>query len=232
MAADRTWQIDATALRGETIEDDLAARDFTVGAIAVPLGGGAPIDPHGGLADLERGVLRAVGARSFGDDPLRLLRAARLAAELELQIDPGTVAMARAAAARAAEPAGERQLVELRRLLGGADPLRGLALLDELGLTAVVLPELEALRGVGQGPNHHLDVYGHTLAVLEQTLEVEADLERFAGERAGEAAELLAEPLADEMSRGTRASLRRPAPRRRQAADPRRAGRLRHLHRP
>jgi putative nucleotidyltransferase with HDIG domain len=78
-----------------------------------------------------------------------------------------------------------------------------LALLDELGLTAVVLPELEALRGVEQGPNHHLDVHGHTLAVLEQTLVVESDLERFAGERAADARELLAEPLADEMSHGT-----------------------------
>ena len=66
-----------------------------------------------------------------------------------------------------------------------------------------MLPELEALRGVEQGPNHHLDVHGHTLAVLEQTLEVESDLERFAGERAAETRELLAEPLADEMSRGT-----------------------------
>jgi poly(A) polymerase len=76
-------------------------------------------------------------------------------------------------------------------------------LLDELGLTAVVLPELEALRGVEQGPNHHLDVYGHTMAVLEQTLQVEAELERFGGERAADLEALLAEPLADEMSRGT-----------------------------
>ena len=166
-------------------------------------GGGEPIDPFDGLGDLERGLLRAVGERSFAADPLRLLRAARLAAELELEIDPGTVALARAAAARAADPAGERQLAELRQLLGGPDPLRGLALLDELELTAVVLPELEALRGVEQGPNHHLDVHGHTLAVLEHTLEVEADLDRFAGERAAEVAELLAEPLADEMTRGT-----------------------------
>ena len=115
------------------IEADLAARDFTIGAVAVPLAGGEPIDPFGGLADLERGVLRAVGERSFAADPLRLLRAARLAAELGLEIDPGTVALARAAAARAADPAGERQLAELRQLLGGPDPLRGLALLDELG---------------------------------------------------------------------------------------------------
>ncbi len=81
--------------------------------------------------------------------------------------------------------------------------MRGLRLLDELGLTAAVLPELEALRGVEQGPNHHLDVHGHTIAVLERTLEVEAGLERFGGERAGELEALLAEPLADEISRGT-----------------------------
>ncbi len=132
-----------------------------------------------------------------------MLRAARLAAELELELDPETVALARAEAARAGEPAGERQLVELRLLLGGAHPLRGLGLLDELGLTEVVLPELAGLRGVEQGPNHHLDVHGHTLAVLERTLEVEADLERFAGERAEQIRALLAEPLADGMTRGT-----------------------------
>jgi poly(A) polymerase len=203
VARDHAWQIDATALRGETIEADLAARDFTLGAVAIPLSGGEPIDPHGGLADLERRLLRVVAEDSFRADPLRLLRAARLAADLELEVDPATVALARAEARLAAEPAGERQLAELRQLLGGPHPLRGLALLDELSLTSVVLPELEALRGVEQGPNHHLDVHGHTLAVLEQTLAVEADLERFAGERAAETAELLAEPLADEMSHGT-----------------------------
>jgi poly(A) polymerase len=203
VACDRAWQLDVTALRGETIEADLAARDFTLGAVAVPLGGGDPVDPFGGIADLERRRLRAVGEASFRDDPLRLLRAARLGAELDLEVDPETADLARSEARRAAEPAGERQLAELRRLIGGPAPLRGLELLDELGLTAVVLPELEALRGVEQGPNHHLDVHGHTLAVLERTLEVEADLERFAGERAGEVGELLDEPLADEMSRGT-----------------------------
>ena len=202
-AADRSWQVDVTAMRGETIESDLAERDFTIGAVAVALAGGEPLDPHGGLGDLDRRVLRVVGERSFAADPLRLLRAARLAAELDLEIDPETASLARGEAARAAEAAGERQLVELRQLLGGPAPLRGLALLDELGLTPVVLPELDALRGVQQGPNHHLDVHGHTLAVLEQTLEVEADLERFGGERAAEVAELLAEPLADEMTRGT-----------------------------
>lgn len=203
VAPDHSWQIDVTSLRGETIEADLGERDFTIGAVAVPLAGGEPLDPFGGLSDLERRLLRVVGERSFAADPLRLLRAARFAAELGLEVDPGTVALARAEAARAAEAAGERQLLELRRLVGGPDPLRGMRLLDELGLTAVVLPELEALRGVEQGPNHHLDVHGHTMAVLERTLEVEEDLERFGGERAEDLRRLLAEPLADEMSRGT-----------------------------
>jgi len=203
VAADGSWQVDATALRGETIEADLAERDFTLGAVAAPLDSGEPIDPYGGLADLERRVLRVVGKRSFEADPLRLLRAVRLSADLGLEIDPDTGALARTEAARAAEPAGERQLAELRRLVGGPDPLRGVGLLDELGLTAVVLPELEGLRGVEQGPNHHLDVYGHTLAVLERTLEVEADLERFAGDRAADVRDLLQEPLADDMTRGT-----------------------------
>jgi poly(A) polymerase len=197
------WQIDVTALRGDRIEADLGERDFTIGAVAVPLADGAAIDPFGGLADLDRRLLRAVAGTSFESDPLRLLRAARLAAQLGLEIDPGTVELARASRQRAGEPAGERQLAELRQLIGGPDPLRGLALLDELRLTAVVLPELEGLRGVEQGPNHHLDVHGHTLAVLEHTLEVEADLAPFAGERAEEVAALLAQPLADEIDRGT-----------------------------
>jgi poly(A) polymerase len=199
----RSWQVDITARRGDAIEADLAERDFTVGAVAVSLGGGEAIDPHRGLADLEQRVLRVVSERSFATDPLRLLRAARLAAELDLEPEPDTIALARGEADRAAEPAGERQLVELRRLVGGRDPLRGLALLDDLDLTPVVLPELSSLRGVEQGPNHHLDVHAHTIAVLERMLEVEADLERFVGGCAEETRALLEEPLADEMSRAT-----------------------------
>lgn len=203
VSARRGWQVDVTALRGGSIDADLGERDFTIGAVAVPLHGEEPIDPFSGLDDLAAGCLRAVSEASFTADPLRLLRAPRLAAELGLEIETRTVSLARAAAQRANEPAGERQLAELRRLVGGPDPLRGLRLLDDLGVTPIVLPELEALRGVEQGPNHHLDVYGHTIAVLEHTLEVEGDLERFAGERAAEVAELLDEPLADEMTRRT-----------------------------
>jgi tRNA nucleotidyltransferase/poly(A) polymerase len=160
------------------------------------------VDPTDGLTDLAARLLRATSDRSFADDPLRVLRAARLASTLALQLDTGTVELALAAADRADEPAGERQLAELRLLIAGEEPIRGLELLDELGATAHVLPELEALRGVEQNPNHHLDVYSHTIEVLRQLLEVESDLDRYAGDRAQEVADLLAEPLADDLSRG------------------------------
>ncbi|MFI5123493.1 MAG: HD domain-containing protein, partial [Vicinamibacteria bacterium] len=135
-------------------------------------------------------------------DPLRIMRAARLGAQLELELDPELDALARAIAVRAGEPAGERQLTELRLLVAGPDPLRGLELLDQLGATPEVLPELDGLRGVGQNPNHHLDVHGHTLEVLANLLEVERDLDRYAGKAADDVRDLLAEPLADDLSRG------------------------------
>jgi poly(A) polymerase len=195
------WHVDVVALRAENIEEDLRARDFTVNAVAIPLGGGDPIDPTGGVPDAEARVLRAASDAAFEEDPLRLLRACRLSAGHGLEIAPATAELARGYARHAADPAGERQFAELRGLLAGPNPLRGVALMDELALTAVVLPELEALRGVAQNPNHHLDVFGHTLAVLEEWLGIEADLPDFGGEQAGEIAEFLAEPLADELTR-------------------------------
>jgi putative nucleotidyltransferase with HDIG domain len=195
------WHVDVVALRADTIEDDLRARDFTVNAIARPLEGGELIDPTGGIADSEARLLRAASDRTFSDDPLRLLRAPRLAAGHELAIDPGTAEVARAASASAADPAGERQFAELRGIVAGPRPTRGIELMGELGVTAAVLPELEALRGVVQNPNHHLDVFGHTLAVLEEWLGLERDMEGFAGDLAPAVEAFLAEPLADEHSR-------------------------------
>ncbi len=201
-AREGEWQIDLTSLRGGSIEADLAGRDFTIGAVAVPLAGGGPLDPHSGVADLDARILRVVGPESFSEDPLRLLRAARLGAELGLRVEPETLDLARAGAARAGDPAGERQLTELGLLLTGPDPLRGLELLDEFRITPVVLPEVEAMRGVGQNQNHHLDVFGHTIAVLASWLEIEGDLDAYVGDRAGEVRSLLEEPLADGLTRG------------------------------
>jgi poly(A) polymerase len=201
VSPDDAWHIDVAALRADTIEQDLVARDFTVNAIAVPLSGGEAIDPTGGLADAEARLLHAASDTAFDQDPLRLLRAARLASRYDLQIESDTVRLAREAASKAADPAGERQFAELRGILTGPRPLRGLELMDMLSITAVVLPELEALRGVVQNPNHHLDVHGHTLVVLEQWLGIEADLPGFAGELADPLQAFLAEPLADELTR-------------------------------
>jgi hypothetical protein len=113
------------------IEDDLATRDFTINAIAVPLAGGEPVDPHGGRADLDAKVIRVVKGSVFTDDPLRLLRAVRLADELGLQLEPETERLVRQHAALVAEPAKERSLAELVRL-----SVDGYRHADELGLLA------------------------------------------------------------------------------------------------
>jgi poly(A) polymerase len=201
VSPDEPWHIDVAALRAETIEADLLARDFTVNAVAIPVGGGDPVDPAGGLADAHRRLLKAVSPGAFEQDPIRLLRAARLGSRYELEIESETLRLARESASRAADPAGERQFAELRGILAGPRPLRGLDAMDTLGVTPVVLPELEALRGVVQNPNHHLDVHGHTLAVLEEWLGIEADVAGFAGELADQIVQFLAEPLADELTR-------------------------------
>ena len=203
VGAGQGWHVDVSRLRAADIRGDLSQRDFTINAIAVRLDDfdSPPIDPHDGLGDLERRLVRAVSERSFADDPLRLLRAARIAAVLGFEIEAGTVELARAEAARSAESAGERRLAELRLLVSGPDPIRAFELLDSLGATSGVLPELAALHGLEQNPNHHLDVHGHTIEVLRRLLEVEDDLDTYAGESADGVRELLAEPLGDGFTR-------------------------------
>ena len=125
--------VDFTPLR-DGIEDDLATRDFTINAIARPLAGGDPVDPFRGRVDLAERRLRAVGTSVFRDDPLRLLRAVRLEDELDLRLDEETERLVREQAALVGEPAGERILAELRRLLSsGYRRLDGLGLLEPLG---------------------------------------------------------------------------------------------------
>jgi hypothetical protein len=128
------------------IEHDLASRDFTLNAIAVPLAGGEPVDPHGGLADLEARRLRAVSPTIFEDDPLRLLRAVRLEEELGVELDSETEELVREHAALVTQPAGERILAELERLLPrGFFRLEELGLLDPLGGTLDGLARVELI---------------------------------------------------------------------------------------
>jgi poly(A) polymerase len=204
------WQVDVEGMRGGSLQADLALRDFTVNAIAEPLTGGQPLDPLGGLADLRAGRLRRAGPAAFEDDPLRVLRLVRVAVELDLEPEPRTVAAARGQVARLAEVSPERVFLELRRTLASARALRGLELMGDLGATEVVLPELEAMRGVEQSRFHHRDVYGHTLEVLERAIALTSaggwgDSEAGAAlgeEHGAQVLALLAEPLADGMTRG------------------------------
>jgi poly(A) polymerase len=167
------------------VADDLGRRDFTINAMAVPLAGGDVLDPHGGRADLEAGRLRAVSEQVFADDPLRLLRLARLAHELGFAVDPEAERLARRDAHLAVRPSGERVLTEIRRLLEPDHPEEGIRLLDRLGVLDVVLPEAVAMRGVGQSPFHHLDVFEHTLKVLDAAADVSANVEHYLRDAAG-----------------------------------------------
>ena len=202
IARDRSWQSDITTVRG-AIEEDLALRDFTINAMAVRVSApGTLIDPHGGAADLQQQRIRAVSPRTFVDDPLRALRMVRFACDLGFDVEPETAALAAATPAGLEQVAPERSFYELRRLISGPSPRRGIDLMDSTGLVAVLLPELEALKGVEQNPYHHLDVWGHTLEVLERVVDVTADPVTAFGESGERIAEVLAQPLGDELTRG------------------------------
>ena len=182
---------------------DLAARDFTVNAMAEPLGGGELVDPHGGREDLDARRLRMVGPGALDDDPLRALRAVRLAVDLDLTIEPATAAAIGRAAPGLERVAAERVFGELKQVIASPAVRTGLQLMDAHGITAQVLPELLALRGVEQNEFHHLDVYDHTLEVLDQVVAIEHDpLAAGFGEHAEAVGALLREPLADELTRG------------------------------
>jgi len=198
----QAWQVDVTPLQGASLAADLAARDLTVNAMAEPLAGGEIVDPHGGREDLAARRLRMVSPEAFAADPLRTLRVARLACELGFAVDPATAAAARAHAEGLGRVSPERVFAELKRIVVADAALDGLAWMDELGLTAVVLPELDALRGVGQNPYHHRDVHGHTLEVLEATIALERDpAATFGDDLAPAVRALLDEPLADGLTR-------------------------------
>ncbi len=160
---------------GDTIEGDLSRRDFTVNAVAVDLATLEVIDPHDGLADLAAGWLRTPGTpeQSFGDDPLRMMRAARFSAQLGLDVDAGVFEAMTAMAERITIVAAERVRSELEKLLLASNPRRGVELLVETGLMDHVLPEVPALKLEIDEHHRHKDVYEHSLTVLEQAIDLE-----------------------------------------------------------
>ena len=173
-----SWTIDLSGFSG-SIEGDLARRDFTVDALALPVSGWPSetlgrsaidhliIDPFNGRSDLDRKCIRAVGPNVFRDDPVRLLRAVRLSSALGFRLDPDTVRMALADAARVTEPAPERVRDELLAILALDGAKGSLEALDRLDLLCRVIPELAATKGVEQPMVHYWDVWGHTLHAVE-----------------------------------------------------------------
>ncbi len=163
---------------GDSLEGDLGRRDFTVNAMAVTLPDQRFEDPFGGIVDLAHGVLRTPGRPedSFSDDPLRMMRAARFAAQLGFTVEPDVVRAMTEMAARIEIVSAERVRDELVKLVTAPHPRRGLALLVETGLAAHVLPELPALALERDEHHRHKDVYEHTLTVLEQSIDLEGRL--------------------------------------------------------
>lgn len=160
---------------GVTLEEDLARRDFTVNAMALPLGAvHAPdwktqvVDPFDGRRDLAAGILRAVGdpLRRFAEDGLRPLRACRFASQLGFSVEPATLAAIPQRLEVARKVSVERVFTELSKLLGGQDPALGLRLLEGTGLLDLWLPELRPMVGFPQNGHHRLDLWEHTLATF------------------------------------------------------------------
>jgi poly(A) polymerase len=163
---------------GDTLDGDLVRRDFTVNAMAVSVPDHRFVDPYGGLADLARGLIRTPAApeTSFSDDPLRMMRAARFAAQLGFSPAPEVVTAMTAMSDRIGIISAERVRDELSKLLLADRPRPGLDLLVRTGLADRVLPELPALRLERDEHHRHKDVYEHSLTVLEQAIELESRL--------------------------------------------------------
>lgn len=160
---------------GDNLEDDLKRRDFTVNAMALRLPSKTFVDPHQGLRDLMLETLRTPAAPeiSFSDDPLRMMRAARLTSQLGFELDPAAFAAMRDMASRIEIISAERVRDELSKLLISKNPQPGLELLVESGIAELVLPELPALRLEVDEHHHHKDVYQHSLTVVAQAISLE-----------------------------------------------------------
>lgn len=168
---------------GETLAGDLARRDFTVNAMAVRLPSLEFVDLHDGMRDLADQVLRTPIApqESFGDDPLRMMRAARFVSQLGFTIADDVLAAMSEMAGRLEIVSAERIRDELSKLLLGARPRLGLAVLVQTGLAAYVLPELPGLQLEIDEHHRHKDVYEHSLTVMEQAIDLETSHEPVSG---------------------------------------------------
>jgi len=175
------WTVDFALGRGKSIRDDLRHRDFTWNAMALPLGHGKQelIDPLGGFRDLKARKVRAVSTAVFHDDPVRLLRAVRFAATLDMGLESGTARLLSRQAALIRRSPGERIREELFKILGADRAAAGLEMMRRSGLLRVLFPELADMAGVDQGGYHYYDVWNHTLKTIEHARHLAAHPTRY-----------------------------------------------------
>lgn len=161
--------LDFSVFRGPDLESDLRARDFTINAMAVDINQmDSLLDPMGGSADLRAKRLRACSAKAIYDDPVRILRGIRFAAELQLRITPNTLQQMRHAIGELHRTSPERMRNELMRIMVGAQIGSAIRALDMLGALNITLPELSQLKGLEQSSPHIYDVWEHTLVMLNK----------------------------------------------------------------
>ena len=197
--------IDINARVGTSIEDDLRQRDLTFNALALPLdASGLPeqvVDPCGGLADLENGLVRLTSEHALIEDPLRLLRVFRFSATLGFIIVPETLEAVVAHAPLLADVAPERIVAELSLILADAGSAAVLGRMDQAGLLAAIFPETGSMRGVEQNDYHHVDVLQHSLLTLDRLERLLVDLESVFGTHADRVDAFLRQQLAAGRSR-------------------------------
>lgn len=160
--------LDFAAYRGDTLEEDLRDRDFTINALALNLRDASIIDPLNGGADIRAKVIRACSQTSLLNDPVRILRAVRQAAAFGFTIDKNTRELMKQAASQIGNVSIERLRDEIFKILGGPKASASMRALEMLGVLPYLMPELLKMKGVLQSPPHIHDVWTHTLAVLDQ----------------------------------------------------------------
>lgn len=181
---DKVCTLDFTDFRGANLEKDLLHRDFTINALALELEKvfvsanlhNLLIDPYGGRQDLEKKIIRTVNNKAFSEDPLRILRTFSFSSLLNFKIDKKTLNLAKLERHRLKMVSSERIRDELFKIFDSLDAFGCLNQLDELKILEIIFPEIKKMRGIGQGPYHHLDVWQHTLETLREFEQLTVEL--------------------------------------------------------
>ncbi len=173
---DKLYTLDFTDFRGKDLEDDLLHRDFAINSFAVELGEAVKrgnfkdifIDPYGGLKDIKAKAIRIVHKGNFDEDPLRILRAFSLACIFNFKIEANTLKLAKLKKDKLSTVSQERIRDEFFKILDTVVAFDYLRMMDDLGILKLIMPEIEIMRGVKQGPYHHLDVLKHSFETVRQ----------------------------------------------------------------